>query len=211
VDTDTAQGSQYWSTVLISYTANKWTNGLFRCPAYKGLTLDGNEIGIPLGSYGYNACGTKFLDSTLGLGGLTSKVDPGFEDLGNNPDFAMVEVRIPESQVKVPSDMIAIGDATLSYITASSLDTYFSMEGKSGFSGQGFLDINYYRFQSSPAYAMSQEFSQLMSQRHDGRQNVTFCDGHVESLKLDKLYEKSEVALRRWNNDHEPHANFLVK
>src|SRR2546427_4206741 len=45
-----------------------------------------------------------------------------------------------------------------------------------------------------------------VSNRHAGKLNTAFCDGHVESIKVDGLYhDKSDQSLRRWNYDNEPH------
>jgi prepilin-type processing-associated H-X9-DG protein len=38
-----------------------------------------------------------------------------------------------------------------------------------------------------------------------------FCDGHVEFLKDEALYSKTDAARRRWNNDHEPHPETWEK
>jgi prepilin-type processing-associated H-X9-DG protein len=46
--------------------------------------------------------------------------------------------------------------------------------------------------------------------RHQGRANVLFCDGHVESPKLQFLFDdSSDAALDRWNRDHQPHRDRL--
>ena len=46
--------------------------------------------------------------------------------------------------------------------------------------------------------------------RHQGRANVVFCDGHVESPTLEFLFEDtSDEALSRWNRDHQPHREKL--
>ena len=46
--------------------------------------------------------------------------------------------------------------------------------------------------------------------RHQGKANVVFCNGHVESPKLTFLFEApSDDALRRWNRDHQPHRELL--
>ncbi len=46
--------------------------------------------------------------------------------------------------------------------------------------------------------------------RHQGRANVVFCDGHVESPTLKFLFEDtSDAALVRWNRDHLPHREKL--
>ncbi|MCX6896347.1 MAG: hypothetical protein NTZ16_12780, partial [Verrucomicrobia bacterium] len=48
--------------------------------------------------------------------------------------------------------------------------------------------------------------------RHQGKANVVFCDGHVESPTLQFLFEDtSEAALRRWNRDHQPHRERLAQ
>jgi len=46
--------------------------------------------------------------------------------------------------------------------------------------------------------------------RHQGKANVVFCDGHVESPTLKFLFEDtSDAALVRWNRDHLPHREKL--
>ena len=50
-----------------------------------------------------------------------------------------------------------------------------------------------------------QEFGNILT-RHQGKANVVFCDGHVESPTLKFLFEDtSDTALARWNRDHQPH------
>jgi len=46
--------------------------------------------------------------------------------------------------------------------------------------------------------------------RHQGKANVLFCDGHVESPTLKFIFEDtSDAALVRWNRDHQPHRDKL--
>jgi prepilin-type processing-associated H-X9-DG protein len=45
----------------------------------------------------------------------------------------------------------------------------------------------------------------LPSDRHRGRANMLFCDGHVETAHQARWIEKTDRARRRWNNDNEPH------
>jgi prepilin-type processing-associated H-X9-DG protein len=46
--------------------------------------------------------------------------------------------------------------------------------------------------------------------RHQGKANVVFCDGHVESPTLKFLFEDTaDAALSRWNRDHLPHRDRL--
>jgi prepilin-type processing-associated H-X9-DG protein len=47
---------------------------------------------------------------------------------------------------------------------------------------------------------------QAMAQRHGGKWNVAFCDGHVENLQTKNLFDATNSAvLCRWNNDNQPH------
>jgi prepilin-type processing-associated H-X9-DG protein/prepilin-type N-terminal cleavage/methylation domain-containing protein len=87
---------------------------------------------------------------------------------------------IGESQVANPSDMIAIGE-----------------------SFDGSLTL----FRADLSYLESRGFA---SSRHQGKANVVFCDGHVESSQLVFLFEDtSDEALSRWNRDHQPHRDKL--
>ena len=48
------------------------------------------------------------------------------------------------------------------------------------------------------------------SSRHQGRVNVAFCDGHVESPTLKSAFEDTnDAALVSWNRDHLPHRDRL--
>jgi prepilin-type processing-associated H-X9-DG protein len=53
-------------------------------------------------------------------------------------------------------------------------------------------------------------FARLAHQRHQGRANVVFCDGHVESPTLGFLFQDTnDAALVHWNRDHQPHRDKL--
>ena len=83
--------------------------------------------------------------------------------------------------VTVPSDMMVIGDC---------------------FDFQGLLNrrpLNWF-----------ENYGNTLA-RHQGKANVVFCDGHVESPTLKFLFEDtSDEALRRWNRDHLPHREKLA-
>ena len=88
---------------------------------------------------------------------------------------------IRDSEVANPSDMMAIGES---------------------FYGGLIL------FRADLSYLESRGFA---SSRHQGKANVVFCDGHVESPKLTFLFEDtSDEALSRWNRDHLPHRERLA-
>jgi prepilin-type processing-associated H-X9-DG protein len=47
--------------------------------------------------------------------------------------------------------------------------------------------------------------------RHQGKVNVLFCDGHVESPSVQVLFmDTSDTALSRWNRDNQPHRDCLA-
>ena len=47
--------------------------------------------------------------------------------------------------------------------------------------------------------------------RHNGGSNITFGDGHVQSILNQRLTADAEGARRRWNNDHEPHFEIKLE
>jgi prepilin-type processing-associated H-X9-DG protein/prepilin-type N-terminal cleavage/methylation domain-containing protein len=87
---------------------------------------------------------------------------------------------VGESSVVSPGAMMAIGD---------------SLDGGAIFY-RGALD-----------YFENRGFA---SSRHQGKANVAFCDGHVESPTLGFIFgDTSDEALSRWNMDHLPHRDKL--
>jgi prepilin-type processing-associated H-X9-DG protein/prepilin-type N-terminal cleavage/methylation domain-containing protein len=132
-------------------------------------------------SYGYNDYGLSAQTDTnsLGLGG----------------HYVWHDSRVPappvnESEVRNPSEMMAIGDSF--------------MGGNGIIHDGGFI-----------LWRTSGEVGNLSStkrsyERHQGKANVVFCDGHVESPTLQFLFEDtSDAALVRWNRDHLPHRERL--
>jgi prepilin-type N-terminal cleavage/methylation domain-containing protein/prepilin-type processing-associated H-X9-DG protein len=196
----------FWSEALRPYTFAAWTNKLFRCADYKGLTYDGTADAAPLGSYGYNGNGTKYTPSFFGLGGPLVKYvgTTNLQSLGGS------SWHVSEAQVKAPSDMIAFGDATLSWSPASILRRYYQNQGADGYDGWGLLDINTRNLEERPGYIGSAGVIRVTMARHQGRYNIAFCDGHGEAIKRDELFKESESTLRRWNNDNEPHGDLLM-
>jgi prepilin-type processing-associated H-X9-DG protein/prepilin-type N-terminal cleavage/methylation domain-containing protein len=89
---------------------------------------------------------------------------------------------IAEPEVAAPSDMMAIGE---------------SFGGGMLFMRSDLANLEKIGYASS---------------RHQGKANVLFCDGHVESPALKFLFEDtSDAALSRWNRDHQPHRELLVQ
>jgi prepilin-type N-terminal cleavage/methylation domain-containing protein/prepilin-type processing-associated H-X9-DG protein len=87
---------------------------------------------------------------------------------------------VNEAEVAAPSDMIAIGDSIVGGVILMRNDMAYLDKG-----GRA-------------------------TARHQGKINVLFCDGHVESPTLKYVFEDtSDAALVRWNRDHQPHRDRL--
>jgi len=116
--------------------------------------------------YGYNQHGTEPPDPPptrdLGLGFRVESTINWYWETTLQFHF------MPEHAVRVPSQMIAMGDV------------------------QGWS-----RVIASAGHSVADH--------HRGRANVVFCDGHVESGNQSEWVSESELARRRWNNDHQPH------
>jgi len=127
--------------------------------------------------YGYNRVG--ILPS-----GADITNDFGLQ--GHHDSDLHIVTPIQESEVAVPSDMMAIGDSFNG-----------SVEFRREKLGEG-----------TPADDMRTCGNTLT--RHQGKANVVFCDGHVESPTLIFLFkDTSDAALVRWNRDHLPHRDRL--
>jgi prepilin-type processing-associated H-X9-DG protein len=135
-------------------------------------------------SYGYNAFGVATNNDTVSLG-LGGHARPGA--VGSNGKVVYAPP-VSESEVASPGDMMSLGD---------------------GFTGSGVAiqDGNdlLWRTWTEPYDGSKRAF-----ERHQGKANVVFCDGHVESPTLTFLFtDTSDSALRRWNRDHQSHRERL--
>jgi prepilin-type processing-associated H-X9-DG protein/prepilin-type N-terminal cleavage/methylation domain-containing protein len=132
-------------------------------------------------SYGYNWYGMSARKDTNSLG------------LGGHYVWNASRLPAPavnESDVVSPSETMAIGD---------------------GFHGGNSIveDGAWVLWRSFDAEDMADSTRRSYS-RHQGKANVVFCDGHVESPALKFLFEDtSDAALSRWNRDHQPHREKL--
>ena len=114
--------------------------------------------------------------------------NPGnVQDLGLGPRRAGVHAQssdpgtilwTTESQVRAPSDMIAIGDGHAEGLYTARM-LYPEGPWTSGDAPLGTV--------------------------HNGGPNVLFCDSHVEYGKKKDWIKPTEVARKRWNNDNQPH------
>jgi len=188
----TQESPTTWVDEIQPYVRHQWTNDLYRCPAYKGLTLlpfaHPRGYAEPIGSYGYNA--------SKGDTWNFSWIYDGSGPFANN-------FMVRESLVKVPSDMIELGDADLvRYSVDNDNGTIYPGLSQSTKPIVGWGTISKWLYVTNPdrlKFVIAE-----MRQRHSGRQNIAFCDGHAESIKFEKLQEQSDTAIRRWNFNHEP-------
>jgi prepilin-type processing-associated H-X9-DG protein/prepilin-type N-terminal cleavage/methylation domain-containing protein len=160
--------------------------GVWLCPGVRSM----GDLKSGFQSYGYNAFGIGSDTNSLGLGGTfgfthTVPVTVGRTKFG----VPIVKPAIADSSVVSPSEMMAIGDG-------------FNGNEDQIYSGQSlFWRHNSFSgfFNTATAFA-----------RHQGKANVVFCDGHVESPTLQFLFQDTNSdALSRWNRDHQPHQNKL--
>lgn len=97
------------------------------------------------------------------------------------------------------------------WLLAPVLKSYYGIDGPTSYTGFSRLDINSWIRTTAAGYGGRDGILQAVQQRHRGRFVVAFCDGHAEGIPHARLFERTDAALRRWNNDHEPHADLLVK
>jgi prepilin-type processing-associated H-X9-DG protein len=173
-----------WDEVLEPYTATRWGHGILNCPEYKLKTSAADRTQAAVldlfGSYGYNDNGTGH----LGLG----------RGLPPNVVWSAPEQPTPvkESEVAVPSQTIAFGDANI----------FWFIDGK-------FYGMPYFNFGGGVLTTGRPSYLTVLNhfkRRHNDRLNVAFADAHVETFKRSNLFEDSENARRRWNTDNLGHS-----
>jgi prepilin-type processing-associated H-X9-DG protein/prepilin-type N-terminal cleavage/methylation domain-containing protein len=174
-----------WLYTYLSVAIHDWyfeaankNSGILKCPAkppriMPGLFPDSPSALMYYDGYGYNQYGTERLDPAptrdLGLGYREVNSLPGGHIPAVWPPPTSTYLRfIKESEVRVPSDMLALGDVVGWSRTISPL-------------------------------------SHVVADRHRGKANFVFCDGHVESAKQSRWIERTDDTRRRWNNDNQPH------
>ncbi len=160
---------------------SKWAGmTVWKCPAANTPSNWPTNTG-PFFSHGYNVQGMSARTNTDSLG------------LGGQYVWSASHFPAPpvaESAVVSPSEMMAIGDGFKGGNgTVEDGDNWlWRSSGVRGYSGS-----------TAHAYA-----------RHQGKANIVFCDGHVESTTLKFLFEDtSDAALAHWNRDHQPHRENL--
>ena len=172
-----------------AHEADFISKGIWKCPAamepadWLPNLNNSSQSRTVYQSYGYNACGM----------GMATPTDTNSFGLGRHfkpPVAISTGLPVPESEVRNPSEMMAIGDGYCGH------DNLL-------FGGQSRIWRTY--FLPPPLKPNATDMK-----RHQGKANVVFCDGHVESPTLKFLFEDtSDAALAKWNRDHLPHREKL--
>jgi prepilin-type processing-associated H-X9-DG protein/prepilin-type N-terminal cleavage/methylation domain-containing protein len=162
---------------------SKWAGmTVWKCPAANAPSNWPTNAG-PFFSYGYN------------VQGLSARTDTNSLGLGGHYVWSASRYPAPpvrESEVASPSEMMAIGDG---------------FKGGNGIidDGDNWLWRTYGLTEDVPG-STKRSYA-----RHQGKANVVFCDGHVESPTLQFLFaDTSDAALSAWNRDHQPHRERLA-
>jgi prepilin-type N-terminal cleavage/methylation domain-containing protein/prepilin-type processing-associated H-X9-DG protein len=163
-----ARGGQVlalWDAALLPLLGNN--RDVFKCPANLGAVPWTNNPAQPRrnSSYGYNMAGSGRYPATQSSLGLDGGFNTGASHF------------LPESQVRMPSDMVAVADC----------------KPKLG-GGDGDLDDLF------PVNLLAE-----LAPRHNNGENAVFCDGHVEYARHLVWMQKSDLQRKRWNNDNASH------
>ena len=173
-----AVGLVYWSSKLFPYYPLNWTNSSFHCPGYKGTNTGPSYAGtiIRLGSYAYNIWGSR-------------SMSPINENFGLGPSISWNVPPTSEGQIRVPSDMLSIGESR--FLTAHVV----SVPGGTVQGGPGGNDTLQCGNLTRNLFDRA---------RHGKNYNQLLCDGHVSSMSPWILFNPTNTA-SIWNYDHLPH------
>lgn len=172
---------------LREMATNSWKNTVWHCPSTPDSVLTfgpaTSTTTISVRGYGYNAFGLRNYRDTesLGLGGHK----------GDTPSGPVFSAPVKESEVETPSNMMAIGDAFVG--------------------GKGVIVDTRDKLQRTDDIQDEFGSTKRARARHQGKANVVFADGHVESPTLKFLFDDTtDASLKRWNRDQNSHRDRLA-
>ena len=185
-----------WHSCLSDYLAHNpsitkaldWFGPIYRCPANKAHDRFLATGAISSGSYGYNDRGTaiQFFPQPLGLGGLM---------------FLTNLIPLRETSVKMPGEMIAMGDGIYDGSYLANPD----IPGPQVGAGDRFSYGDKYYIDSLLPQRVRAAAAAQEGERHRGRYNIVFCEGHIEQIKAVSLFSNDPERRRHWNFDNESH------
>jgi prepilin-type processing-associated H-X9-DG protein/prepilin-type N-terminal cleavage/methylation domain-containing protein len=181
--------SELWLGKLLPYYPVKWTDPAYHCPGYKG-SITVKRGGEARGSYAYNARGAIGNIKPL-RGPLNSSLNYGLGGVCSPRPGRQKDGPISEAPVRVPSEMLAIGESRFRKGTGRVGGPSYRLSGGRDYMICGFLGDKWKGVAFDPG-------------RHGKNYNQLFCDGHVAGMSPSVLFDPAKSA-SMWNNDHQPH------
>ena len=187
-NTTTGRDNIWWCGKLQPYYPLQWTNPAYHCPGYKGAISAGKRP--PVGSYAYNSRGVWLAFDRRPGGGFQVRYPRAFLGLGSDygPNWSR-HPAVSDSQIKVPSEMFAIGESRF-------LNTKANQD-------QGGPNVGICGALREPYFAFDPA-------RHGKNYNQLFCDGHVSAMDPWVLFDPTKTA-SMWNYDHQPHPEWWMQ
>ena len=199
----------HWDMLLWDKYLSRETN-VFKCPSQNKLRKAKNQFASQSfyagsvqyverewnHSYGLNGLGSTMPGYDSGMSGVSSG---GWLGLSTGKSYQRQSLQnvhnfvIPykDSDIRAPSDMVAIGDRAAYEVDLSN--------GRVVFVERGF----------PPSILVRPELSSqrsIISRRHNGRANMVLLDGHVEAESLRNWTLPTAEKRRRWNYDNQSHV-----
>ena len=145
-------------------------------------------------TYGYNSFGYV---PPQRLAALSRPAEPsGLGGIKQSDESGITPTR--ESQLSHPADMLALGDGFRARTADAGTQSWKNLFTSAGCQTSG----------SALRVAWTSKNGReenLAEQRHAGRLNMAFTDGHVLSGKVEQWYfSEAETDLRRWRTDNQP-------
>ncbi len=120
--------------------------------------------------------------------------------LHDQPGDGGVYFRTRESDIRNPSDMMAIADAPIAFLQNGLLPQRFLQDGL------GFFGVPAMYGQFVERRPPGDPVAEANWGRHNGRWQVGLCDGHAENLRAVDVFNLGNRAVeRRWNMDDQAH------
>ena len=212
---------RFWFYEVEPYLGDKWPadnfaqnrsrpspgRGVYACPGYnrvRGIYQTFTQGAS--GAYGYNhgaVLSFPILLESAELYGLGSMY--GLGDVHSMPSAHLDDRPVPEGLVVSPSQMIAMGDSEIVNPIGSPPGEIIGSIG----TPMWFENLMYNELSRvgtrTPSPRPLLQTDQAMIQRHSGRWNLLFCDGHVEQKRISALISRDDQALSLWSRDHQSH------
>jgi prepilin-type processing-associated H-X9-DG protein len=204
--------NQLWFVSLEKYVGDRWSEntvamtvgggpapptgkqprGIYSCPGYNRVGgVYYRDLVKASGAYGYNLSDGPWSTSISQRGRMLA--------LGDGAGGMGYGRPIPDSAVVAPSQMVAIGEATIDQWLGNPPQL---ITGNFDLLRPGLYIMEGYVFPGDKTNAQLV----AMLRRHGGRFNMSFCDGHVEHGPGKVFYDwRNDEILRRWSRDNQVH------